>query len=186
MTRPIHVVRDGRDVMVSAYYYFLMPSDHTPSALTASWRQRMPFDDYHDIKANLGQFIKIFNQYYKVGNKAYSWQDHTKINLLCENSIMIKYEELLKDPHQSLLRVLDHLGHVHLREQIDTVVKKYEFKNVSNRNRGEEDISAFQRKGIAGDWVNHFTTESLSVFYSYGTKELSQIGYSLDTQPSSC
>ena len=44
------------------------------------------------------------------------------------------------------------------RERIEQVVLENRFENVSGgRRRGEEDVLAHERKGIAGDWRNYFT-----------------------------
>jgi len=48
---------------------------------------------------------------------------------------------------------------------------------VSGREPGSEDQTAELRKGIVGDWRNHFTREAAEVFERHAGKELLLLGY---------
>ncbi|HYZ05733.1 MAG TPA: sulfotransferase domain-containing protein, partial [Rubrobacter sp.] len=48
------------------------------------------------------------------------------------------------------------------------------------RTQGEEASSSFYRKGIAGDWKNHFTEKDRRVFKEEAGELLIQLGYEED------
>jgi hypothetical protein len=48
------------------------------------------------------------------------------------------------------------------------------------RERGEEDSSAFYRKGIAGDWKNVFTERDREIFKEAAGELLIRLGYERD------
>jgi len=51
---------------------------------------------------------------------------------------------------------------------------------LTGRRPGQEDIHAHQRKGIAGDWRNHFTTRVKEVFKQRYGHVLIATGYEPD------
>jgi len=48
------------------------------------------------------------------------------------------------------------------------------------RERGQEDPSSFYRKGVAGDWKNHFSKEDRRVFKEEAGELLIRLGYEDD------
>jgi len=65
-------------------------------------------------------------------------------------------------------------------EELKEIVTKYSFKNQTKREPGQEDKKSFLRKGIAGDWKNHFSKEACQVFDHYAGKELILLDYEKD------
>ena len=72
---------------------------------------------------------------------------------------LIRYEDLLKHDVEILEPVL--LGECGLpvpAERFRSIVQENRFEKLTHgRPAGREDVSAHERKGIAGDWRNHFT-----------------------------
>lgn len=100
------------------------------------------------------------------------WTDHVKSwrnPELGDRILYITYEEMLQDLREVLGRILKFLGRELSAEALDRVVSHGTFKNMktnkmSNYSLVPEDImdskkSPFLRKGIAGDWKNHFSPE---------------------------
>ena len=45
------------------------------------------------------------------------------------------------------------------------------------RERGVEDVTSHFRKGMAGDWINHFTREHTEAFHAHFGDLLIRLGY---------
>ena len=186
--RTLCVLRDGRDIMVSAYYHFLFEHDRNPPFTVKKWREKLVFSDYDDIQNNLPRFIehmftKSFQLTGNVSGGVVTWSDFVRGYINNEAAHVVKYENLLLQPVKELreaIRFIDIDGKTIPEIDIETTVSRYSFKNQTNRNPGDEDTAHFIRKGIAGDWKNHFTSESIEVFKFYGGDELVLAGYEED------
>ena len=173
------VLRDGRDVMVSYYYHALFINDRYNQASVEKARRKLRFKNYNNIKENLSYFIEyIFNE----GKYKFTWSDF--INSWYHRDVaLIRYENLLKFPVDELAQAIrkvcqDDPDKIRLGE----IVEKYSFKNQSNRIPGQEDKHSFLRKGIAGDWKNHFDRRACKVFYKYAGEQLIKAGYEKDNE----
>ena len=62
---------------------------------------------------------------------------------------------------------------------VSAAVQRYEFTRVG-REAGTEDRTKFRRKGIAGDWANHFTREAGEIFDAIAGDALVDLGYAAD------
>jgi hypothetical protein len=51
----------------------------------------------------------------------------------------------------------------------------------SGRKPGEVKINSFLRKGVVGDWQNHFSQEACEIFNHFAGNELIILGYENDT-----
>lgn len=60
------------------------------------------------------------------------------------------------------------------------IIDDNSFAQQTGRNPGEESKSSFLRKGIAGDWRNHFTPEAAEIFDHYCGDALIATGYEPD------
>lgn len=139
------VIRDPRDTLVSAYFSYKL--SHT---LNSDWM--------HDCRVHLnrvsleeGLLFILDNWLPTIATFQWSWA--------ASGEELIKYEDLLKNDEAILERVL--LQHCRLpveRERFLEVVRSNRFESwTGGRKRGQEDVASHERKGIAGDWANHFT-----------------------------
>jgi hypothetical protein len=94
---------------------------------------------------------------------------------------VITYESLLADT-PGVLR--DAVAWACGREPDDWVVRMTAEKNsmqrLTGRRPGEEDRGDFIRKGVAGDWRNHFSADAARVFDRLAGDVLVQLGYETD------
>ena len=51
------------------------------------------------------------------------------------------------------------------------------FKAQAGRAAGEENAKSYLRKGVAGDWRNHFSDEAEAVFERHAGEALRRLGY---------
>jgi hypothetical protein len=154
--------RDFRDVCISHYHYVRI----TPWHYSHKQVMQMSLSDYIDLfrEEALTDFCK--------------WVDLWDQNRDRERSLLVRYEDLLDDPHGSLRRILDLYELPATDERINEMVEKNSFTRLSGgRERGEEVKSSFFRKGKAGDWKNHFTAEQAAAYEEVAGEWFERHGY---------
>ena len=70
-----------------------------------------------------------------------------------------KFENLTstENRHESLRELLNELDISVPARKFDDLMERYAFKSLSGRSKGEENLNSSFRKGVHGDWQNHFT-----------------------------
>lgn len=171
------VTRDGRDVMVSAYFHMMFDSKIRPTFLNDRYRSRVSFTDYENVEQNLPAFIEFM--FTDEGERPlHSRWDRFNDAWHKQNAPIIKYESLLVDATSELEKALIKLvGFSPERSKLESIVDKYSFENQTKRKRGTEVVGSFIRKGIAGDWKNKFSPEARRVFHQHAGKTLINLGY---------
>jgi ubiquinone/menaquinone biosynthesis C-methylase UbiE len=144
--RKFIVIRDLRDTLVSGYFS-LRYSHPTVDAQLVRWRNLL---NVMTIEEGL---MMLMDEWLPASAKIQqSW--------LASGERIIRYEDLLNDASGILEDVL--IGHCGLEissHKLREVVSNNQFESLTGgRKAGEEDLSAHQRKGISGDWKNHFTS----------------------------
>jgi len=161
--KTILVVRDVRDVLTSAYFHFLIDSQEKDPFLLSKWKGLMKGSDVDDVMQTMPTFIKRFHDNFEVSRKNVNWASHTKSYLDQHDKVMVvKYEHMLDQPQSVLAEALSWLDIIP-KMGLDQVAEDFSFKNQTNRKQGEEDRTAFLRKGVAGDWKNHFNQEAIDL-----------------------
>jgi hypothetical protein len=61
-------------------------------------------------------------------------------------------------------------------EEAAAIAEEFSFERQAGRRPGEEDKRSFLRKGVVGDWRNHFSQEARETFDRYAGSELILLG----------
>lgn len=202
-SRAFHVIRDPRDIIVSAY--FSHRNSHTTDGFPHIQAHR---DALTGTSLEQGLLLEIdFSQtlLHQLGD----W-DYAQPSIL-----ELKMEELTLDPYGGFLRIFRHLG---LLSDVDPAVaneqlkvwlarlrnrlarrrwlgglrrrmpatgemvlgavyaQRFEAKS-GGRERGTEDRTSHYRKGISGDWANYFTRRHAEAFDTLFGELLVRLGY---------
>lgn len=133
-------VRDGRDVMVSSFYFLKV---HTRNTI----RKDMTFQEFLRERA----YVE-------------NWVNHVK-GWINQPVYFVRYEDLYFNFKRTINLVL---------EAIEEPVKK----NPKHPKFGTYySMNNIQRKGIVGDWKNHFTGEDLKYFDKIAGETMKSLGY---------
>ena len=140
---------------------------------------------YHQKQpAPFDQFAKAFrNGEMMPGN----WFEHMKQAWEVreeDNLEFVWYKDLDKDMKEDIRKIANHLGKTMTEDDMKALVKHLDidqFKANSSVNKTQEmpstgDRPSFIRKGIVGDWKNHFTQEESKEWDSWITSELERTG----------
>lgn len=179
----VYVMRDGRDVMTSLYY-------HLQRVLLRGGYRRLPKNqrsifldakDLESVRENFPRFLE--SQISRTIGCRHTWAKH--VMSFCDSDhprlACLKYECLLSDGASTLAHEMAKLnGKEPETSRAQFVLDDYSFARRSGRNPNEEDTTKFMRKGIAGDWKNHFTLEAAQIFDHYCGDALIATGYEPD------
>jgi lipopolysaccharide transport system ATP-binding protein len=138
------MIRDLRDTLVSLYFSL----KHSHKLLTDLMRARRTA--LNELSEEEGLLYLIDCGLTPMAQVQWSWY--------AAREEVIRYEDLLQRDEEILARVL--LGHCRLGvepQRLREVIRAQRFEAQSGRKPGTEDTHAHERKGIAGDWRNHFT-----------------------------
>ena len=156
--RIISTIRDGRDCYVSLWFH-LYP-DREPLAAE-----------------NRADFIG------RIKGHATTWRD-TAAKFQKDDAehpgrhFSLRYENMLEDTGREMTALFDWLGCDVSDATIAEVVRRNSFQALSGgRAPGEADAGSFLRKGIAGDWKNHFDEECDALYRAVAGEALAAAGY---------
>lgn len=190
----IYVLRDGRDAMVSEF--FSMISGHAAMRarierfgrtsmlerrLLTRWgrdaRLLRRLESALDLDARRGLFARFVEEnltrpWSEV--VADSWQEHVR-KWLERDVTIVRYEQALADPAATFGAAVDVDD-----ERLRAAIERHDFERISGRPPGDEERTSFWRKGVAGDWRNHFDRESREIFDALAGETLIAAGYESD------
>jgi len=208
-----HVVRDPRDVLVSAYF------SHLHSHPTDDWPELQAHrEKLKSCSESEGLFLEMdFSE--EVFSDMYQW-DYTRDDVL-----EMKLERLSPRPIEGFVRIMEFMDMLdrshthgverHLKsaglavnrllykgrhilpskddaptvqtwpsipvESLRAILDEKSFENLSGgREKGEEDVTSHFRKGVPGDWKNHFQDEHVQGFKDRYNDLLLKLGYEDD------
>jgi len=158
--RVVTTTRDGRDCYVSLWFH-LYP-DREPLAA-----------------GNRADFLG------RIEGHAATWRDtmakfRDDAGAHDGRHFAIRYESLLRDAAGEMTRLFQWLGCDAGEDTVTQVVQCNAFSVASGGRRpGEADPRSFLRKGIAGDWKNHFDEECNRRYCDVAGEALTAAGYEL-------
>jgi hypothetical protein len=172
------VWRDGRDVMVSWYHQQLIPHEWNRGQVARS-RRELRLEDYDDVYGNLPTFIEY--AFTRPHSPPFSWTDFVRRWHARKGALHVRYEDLRADPAGELRRLVLGLVGARLSPQAAAAIaEEFSFERQAGRRPGEENRASFLRKGVVGDWRNHFSREAKETFDRYAGEELVLLGYERD------
>lgn len=143
----IYLCRNAKDVIVSYYYFFLI------------------IKKYPNPKS-FSEFVEKFME----GQVPYgSWYDHVKSWWeKSKNSrvLFMFYEDMKEDIQREVVKLMKFLEREPSAEIVDKILQHTSFQEMKNNPYTnytmlpetiiDQKVSPFMRKGIVGDWKNHF------------------------------
>ena len=154
----IHMVRDGRDVVVSKYFY----------------------EKDFCVKNNIiEEFNYTLAQYIEKTSKDWAeyvsaWED--------QQVITCRYESLLHDAFEELSRVFSLLNISVTEKAMKASIEANSKEKFSKSLDKAFKHNTFVRKGVAGDWKNHFSEKHKAIFKGNAGEWLIKLGYETDLE----
>jgi len=182
--RIVHIVRDGRDVAVSAVHHWWRLAKDQPGGVFELTPEELEIRDAYlkDREGFLASGRSIFTEE-RLSQLARRWSHRVGkarrdgTSLYGDSYLEIRYEDLLGDTPDTLQRVLELLRVRRDDGAVERCIRAGSFERVSSRLPGEEDSGSFFRKGVAGDWRGVFTERDRGVYEGLAGDRLSEMGY---------
>ncbi len=179
-----HVTRDPRDIAVSSYFSHLHSHPTDNWAALVEHRKKL-----QDLQKTEGLFLDI--EFITPGFKHLENWTYTLPNVM-----EVKMEELTQDPYNKFVEIFDFIGFIDKKsswlpikwkrgkislKKLAEILRKKGFSALSGgRKPGEEKVNHHFRKGIPGDWVNHFNEDHKKYFKEKYNNLLIKLGYEKD------
>lgn len=169
------IFRDGRDIMVSLYYYSLFFDGLDNQQNVKHTKKYLGIIDPNNIEENLPKFIEY--KFSRKNSPRFNWTEF--VDDWVEKDIpKLFYENLLSEPLKTISLIFENAFKKEVElVKLEKIVEKYRFRNLTGRETGQQDENSFFRKGIAGDWKNTFSPEARQIFNHYAGQQLIQLGY---------
>jgi hypothetical protein len=166
----ISLVRDGRDVLTSGAFDWLLKDAHETD------RYRFYVDQ------EPGKTLTRFFDDDLIAKWAKNWSETIDAFADRPADCTITYESMKQSLSDALTMPLKQLG-VANDESIRNVCEQATtFDAMAGRSAGDADPTAKARKGIAGDWRNFFTRRDGRLFHDLAGKQMALAGYEDDDQ----
>lgn len=154
--------RDPRDLLISLYYHSYFINEHDNTALVQFTKERCPFDDYHDIRKNLPEFIRFRSN--ELVHRRLTWPRFAHVWARRPGTVHTSYEKLRADTETELARIAETLTGMALSaDRAEEVAEAHSFgrvKEAAERNRPDYAEISFVREGSIGGWRKNFTDDA--------------------------
>ena len=160
----IYIVRDGRDVMTSYYYY----------------RNNFRLADSGISSQIVDGIMKFFEEARftrSIAKRAAEWADDVRRSLALNPDQIVRYEDLNTDTAGTLTEIFRKMKLDVDPAIIEECVRLFSFEHMAGRTKGSEDSKSFFRKGIIGDWKEKFREKDKAIFKKAAGDVLIGLGY---------
>ncbi|KAM9305380.1 sulfotransferase 1B1-like [Gastrophryne carolinensis] len=165
--KTVYVARNPKDVAVSFYHFDKMNQMHRDPGAWEDYVERF-------MEGNVGGG--------SWSSHVREWWDHRRQG----NVLYIFYEDMLEDPKHEIRKVAEFLGKDFSDDVLEKISLQTSFKAMKENPLTnytampstimDHSISPFMRKGICGDWRNHFTEDQNKRFDEYYQREVAETG----------
>jgi hypothetical protein len=155
LIRAVYIYRDPRDVALSLFEH-------------GEWirSEGIPSSTRFDSLTSIDMAIEVANYYVHLWEK---W-------IASKRAQIIRYEDLIHDPSNTMKKVCAHLGIVVPETVLESVVRRY---NKENRGNWQQDLHF--NVGKIGRWKEKFTPAQKQFAKNLFKDHLPQMGYSNET-----
>lgn len=157
----IHLIRDGRDVLVSGYFHWISRSPEGRAQLeNIDAVERLLTEDF------IAQWVDHWREVNEV------LAGHPQVTQV------VRYEDLISDFHRAFMPMLRAVAVESDGPQVDVARKAASFERMSGGRRpGHPHPTGAVRQGLPGDWRNWMTRRDGELFDQIGGKLLRELGY---------
>ncbi|MBC8201636.1 MAG: sulfotransferase domain-containing protein [Planctomycetes bacterium] len=173
----VYVARDGRDVAVSMFHFELRKLlPNSPKKLRKSLRNIFPKEmpSPEEKMKYFQPFLELYLDSPPASPVSWSKHIHSFLEQKSPKQSLVLYEKLLSSGVEELSQCIETIsGEEADSTSIQATLEKFSF----NRMHSKSELGAPLRKGISGDWKEHFTKENAQLFQDVAGDMLIALGY---------
>lgn len=158
------VIRDLRDMLVSWYFSLKVSHGLTEGTKVGDFRQVLNSLGFEDGLAYLME--------HGLGDNA-----NIQLSWLRAGEHVIRYEDIIADEQGQFRHIFEFCGLKVPDDRRRALVEANSFEKKTGRRKGEEKVESHHRKGIRGDWRNHFSPATTARFKEKFGTVLVETGY---------
>lgn len=165
--RFVYVARNPKDTAVSYYYH-----DRSKAGYNGTWEEY--FQLFVEGKVMYGSFFDHVLTWWEVSRRA-------------DNILFVKYEDMKNNISEIVATVADFLDIKAGMDLIGRVIEKSHFQSMATNHKTNlhwvpqrEGVPGHFRKGVVGDWRNHFSAEQNERFDALYLEKMSGTGLRFD------
>jgi hypothetical protein len=168
--KAVVLLRDPRDIVVSKVYSWVF--SHVPCGYTESMRSSLlAAPKAAQLLFSICDSISTFQ----------SMETWSTLDFGVNDSVFLtSYERMVADTRSELSAICKFLDWDVRKTRIDKIVDELSFEFRSGRQRGDEQKFSHYRKGVPGDWVNHFDKMTGHAFNRISPGLVVNLGYETD------
>jgi Sulfotransferase domain len=178
--RAVVVTRDPRDMYVSTYYHETQYRRREKHILISRYFQH---DPSRPLREDFAAYLEAKLSHHT--HPPFMLHEFVRAWKARPGAVWMRYEDCLANGEAELARMVQALGLPFDPERVRQAVEANSFQNATRargkeRKPGEADAGSFERKGVAGDWKNHFDRRSCELLERYEGASLRALGYEPD------
>jgi len=175
--KTVYVSRECRDLLVSLYYFMKNGGGHTNGLEIRL--QEATFSDFIRMPNRQIHAMRSYQPYDQ--NRISYWLHHVEEWSDRDNVLHVSYEDLSESHSQTTDRLLREMGfrgvaskpvqnvplrRYHRKPGLARFLRRLDVFNMRRLVIKQKNTSVMARKGIIGDWKNHFTDQDLEFYQS--------------------
>lgn len=153
--------RDPRDIFVSYYFHCYFINEHNNSLLVRLMKQRLPFEDYSDVKGNLPAFVRHISN--TPTSPKFTWPQFAQFWSKRTGIPQTSYEALKANTPEELIKIVFALtGKTISDEKAELVADANSFSKVKAAAQKSAPLGtevSYIREGSVGGWRKYLTDE---------------------------
>ncbi|MEO1130510.1 MAG: sulfotransferase domain-containing protein [Planctomycetota bacterium] len=158
----VAMIRDLRDVSVSWAHFVALPG-------RTDWSHPEAVD--LPLEGRISYYIE------HILDKRLDWSLQWRERLHPALGLLVRYEQMKEQPVEVMEQVCAHYRLGLPDDAVRGIVEQHAFRRATGREPGQEDRGSFNRKGIVGDWINHYTDAHKDAFRRVSGGRLAALGY---------
>jgi hypothetical protein len=164
--RTFVVIRDPRDTLIS--WYFSLMFSHGSAEPTVQESR----DELRGLNKTDGLALMIGKHLQEVARIQRDW--------ITSGARIFRYEELAADEQETFKQIFEFCQLPTTAPRRRWIVFRHSFKVLTWSRPGRENPKSHLRKGVPGDWKNHFSNDLKKLFKAQYGETLALAGYEKD------